>query len=170
MWENLDDSVAFHSPRFSNPLTFLAFSSSLTVMLPVPGPTSRTTSVGLRAAWKTSRHKFSFMNTSVHLCVHGNSTVRSFLFINRRRHAAYLLDDPIDNQRVLQDVLANAGVEHDPWNTDLHTMYSDFIMLRSFKIFNHSITNKSTHEIQLSYLYTHTPLYVCNIYTLPDFN
>jgi len=32
--------------------TFLAFSNSLTVMLPVPGPTSKTTSVGLSAAWK----------------------------------------------------------------------------------------------------------------------
>ena len=36
-------------------LTFSAFSSSLTVMFPVPGPTSNTTSVGLRAAF---RHKY----------------------------------------------------------------------------------------------------------------
>uniref|UniRef100_A0A0K8RA24 Hipothetical protein n=1 Tax=Ixodes ricinus TaxID=34613 RepID=A0A0K8RA24_IXORI len=33
----------------SQATTFLAFSSSLTVMLPVPGPTSRTTSVGRMA-------------------------------------------------------------------------------------------------------------------------
>lgn len=37
----------------TNMFTFLAFSSSFTVMLPVPGPTSRTTSVGRNAAWKT---------------------------------------------------------------------------------------------------------------------
>ena len=36
-------------PRAS---TFLHWSRSLTVMFPVPGPTSNTTSVGRRAAWR----------------------------------------------------------------------------------------------------------------------
>jgi len=32
-------------------ITFLHFSSNFTVILPVPGPTSNTTSVGVRAAY-----------------------------------------------------------------------------------------------------------------------
>jgi hypothetical protein len=49
------DSNNEHDLQHFKP-TFLTFSSNFTVMFPVPGPISRTVSVGRKAAYKHNKH------------------------------------------------------------------------------------------------------------------
>lgn len=117
-------------------LTFLAFSSNFTVMLPVPGPTSRTTSVGLKAAW--TRPQPWLRNTVHHDCLCTVFIYRMLVCVCQKPYinlsipectrTAYLLNDPIDNQWILQDVLTDAGVKHDPCNRG-DTLYWACVML-----------------------------------------
>lgn len=49
----------------------------------------------------------------------------------------YLLNDPVDDQRILQDVLADARVEHDPCDTqDWDSEYWSCVMLMSWTIYS----------------------------------
>lgn len=95
----------------SQAITCLHWSSNLTVMLPVPGPTSSTTSVGLRLAWS---HQYK-RSVNCHLPI--------YQLVNLLYHIC-------DDQRILEDMLTETFVETD-------ALFLDFIVLSALLLSLH---------------------------------